>query len=152
MEREISFPVLESGSPFCIFLLYASPSPFLFDFSFSCQKAMFELFWTYSFQILKQPLFQITLVGPLVLSIVTNHGLQGLFMFVVIWHRIQILIGIRERWNNLTISVYLYVQQFWCCLCFINKCTHILFQINCAWPYSIMLMNSWHANLVTYTI
>ena len=44
MEREISFPVLESGSPFCIFLLYASPSPFLFDFSFSCQKAMFELF------------------------------------------------------------------------------------------------------------
>ena len=152
MEREISFPVLESGSPFCIFLLYASPSPFLFDFSFSCQKAMFELFWTCSFQILKQPLFQITLVGPLVLSIVTNHGLQGLFMFVVIWHRIRILIGIRERWNNLTISVYLYVQQFWCCLCFINKCTHILFQINCAWPYSIMLMNLWHASLVTYTI
>lgn len=152
MECEISFPVLESGSPFCIFLLYASPSLFLFDFSFSCQKAMFELFWTCSFQILKQPLFQITLVGPLVLSIVTNHGLQGLFIFVVIWHRIRILIGMWERWNNLTISVYLYVQQFLCFLCFINKCTHILFQINCAWPYSIMLMNSWHANLVTYTI
>lgn len=95
-----------------VFFIYVLSPPFLFDLPFACQKVMSEFFRSYSFQILSQLLFKITLAVPLLLSVMTNHGLHGLCMFIVMWHRKLILIEIGKWWNDFIVAELNFLYNF----------------------------------------
>ena len=138
----ISFPVFESSWSFCIFLLYATTFSFYFWLFFHLPKKWYWNFWNPLFpNSLPTSILDYFLV-PLVFSVMTSHGSHGLCNFIIMCHGGLILSGMEEWWNNLEFfCICILSNIFWCCICCISKCIHILIYVDCTWSHNNMIMN-----------